>query len=97
MWSGAPHVIPTCVLSYVIPNTERSGVEGSPCKGKRAGGFLFPLTSPRWGSCAASSKCSCEQAFLLASDGMTDKGWGLTVSCPPCVREGAERSEAGGL
>ena len=54
-------------------------------------------TSPRWGSCAASSKCSCKQAFLLASGGMTDEGWGLTVSCPPCVREGAERSEAVGL
>ena len=30
-------------------------------------------TSPRWGSCAASSKCSCKQAFLLASDGMTEE------------------------
>ena len=35
-----------------------------------AGGFLCSLTSPRWSSCAASSKCSCKQAFLLASGGM---------------------------
>ena len=39
-----------------------------------ARGFLASLTSPRWGSCAASSKCSCKQAFLLASDGMTKEG-----------------------
>ena len=32
-----------------------------------------PLTSPHWGSCAASSKCSCKQVFLLASDGMTEE------------------------
>ena len=36
--------------------------------------FSHVGTSPRWGSCAASSKCSCKQAFLLASDGMTAVG-----------------------
>ena len=41
---------------YVIPNTERSEVEGSPCKGKKAGMKAFPLgvshalcASPRCG------------------------------------------------
>ena len=64
------------------------------CNPSLARGFLASLrndggqrrqapTSPRWGSCAASSKCSCKQAFLLASDGMTVSV--LTVSCPPYV------------
>ena len=33
---------------------------------------LCSLTSPLWGSCAASSKYFCKQVFLLASDGMTE-------------------------
>ena len=45
--------------------------------------FSYVGTSPLWGSCAASSECSCKQAFLLASDGMTVSV--LTVSCPPYV------------
>ena len=52
----------------VIPNE----CEGSPCKRQGAGGgFLASLTSPLWGLCAALSECSCKQAFLLASGGMT--------------------------
>ena len=66
-------VIPS--VPYVIPNE----CEGSPRKGQRAEGAS--LTLPRWGSCAASSKCSCKQAFLLASDGMTEeRGCALTPS-----------------
>ena len=70
--------------------------------GKR--GFLCSLTSPRWGSCAASSKCSCKQAFLLASDGMTV--WVLTVFCPLAtvpqkrftfLREPCVRGDKGGI
>ena len=74
-------------LSYVIPNgksarqkTRALAREGSPRLLSLSGGFLAPLTSPRWGSCAASSKCSCKQAFLLASGGMTGEG------APPVLR-----------
>ena len=42
-----------------------------------------PLTSPHWGSCAASSKCSCKQVFLLASDGMTESS--------PCYNHAARK------
>ena len=68
-------------LSYVIPNgksarqkTRALAREGSPRLLSLSGGFLAPLTSPLWGSCAVSSKCSCKQAFLLASGGMTGEG-----------------------
>ena len=55
--------------------SSRTNVRDLPgcCSLSLARGFLVAKapTSPRWGSCAASSKCSCKQAFLLASGGMT--------------------------
>ena len=67
-------------LSRVIPNgksarqkTRALAREGPPRLLSLSGGFLAPLTSPLWGSCAVSSKCSCKQAFLLASGGMTEE------------------------
>ena len=65
--------------------SSRTNVRDPPAKNKEAGGFLVAgarpcsLTSPLWGSCAASSKCSCKQAFLLASGEMTVKN---KSACP---------------
>ena len=50
-----------------------------------ARGFLASLTSPLWGSCAVSSKCSCKQAFLLASGGMAKRGRRALCGVVPCA------------
>ena len=106
-----PHA-PPCVregarglLSFVIPNhkgalfSKRALVcEGSPhfCILSLAGGFLTSLTSPRWGSCAASSKCSCKQAFLLASFGSSLGEGALCFLRLPSLCKGGCRAERGG-
>ena len=64
----------------IVPfyTSSRTNVRDLPgcCSLSLAGRFLVAKapTSPQWGSCAASSKCSCKQAFLLASGGMTGEG-----------------------
>ena len=69
----------------VVPfyTSSRTNVRELPgcCSPFLAGGFLASLTSPLWGSCAASSECSCKQAFLLASGGMTEE-WGHAPTSP---------------
>ena len=64
------------------------GDEGSPriCILFLAEGFFCSLTSPRWGSCAASSKCFCKQVFLLASGGMTEERDTPSLFCPVGAR-----------
>ena len=74
---------------HVIPK-RRTSREGPPrLLQSFAMGFLVAeerlcsLTSPLWGSCAASSKYSCKQTFLLASDGMTESS--------PCYNHAARK------
>ena len=109
---GAPRPRP------VIPNV----CEGSPRQGikERGDSSRSPLarfgmteerrhapTSPRWDSCAASSKCSCKQAFLLASDGMTEERdtpcsrtlprWGSCAASSKCSCKQAFLLASGGM
>ena len=59
------------------PDEPQSGDEGSHVETTESEGIPQSAaphsTSPSLGSCAASEECSCEQAFPLASDGMTEK------------------------
>ncbi len=67
--------------------------------------FSYVGTSPRWGLCAASSKCSCKQAFLLASDGMTEERghaptsslWGSCTALPNAPASGHFSSRSDGM